>query len=108
MLVRNLEGQCPTCKHYAKNVHDYPCCFCNDACNMYEDISGNLCKYDVKIHYLNDHKAEIFGADQVETLGAVLLVIKGDRRHYYPIYQITHYEIIEKEVDPNGDDTSNK
>ena len=100
--LNSLEGVCPTCKHYAKQNADYPCCICDKECNMYEAVNEKIFKYDVRLHYLDDHKAEIFDADKVSFLGTVLLVIKGDRQYYYPIYQVVHYEIIEKEVDTNG------
>lgn len=106
--LHNLVGECPTCKHYGKSSKDYPCVFCNDQFSRWESVNEKILKYDVRLQYINDKKLEIFNADKAEFLGTVLLVIKGNKQYYYPIYQVTNYEIIEKEVDPNGDDTSNK
>lgn len=99
--LHNLEGACPLCKHYAKLSNDYPCCVCDETCDKYEPVNEKIFKYDVKLHYMNGNK-EIFDVDKVEFLGTVLLILKGNRQYYYPIYQVIHYEIIEKEVNPDG------
>ena len=92
-----MEGTCSTCKYYGNAAYAYPCCICADTFDKYEPVSDKTCKYDIKIFY-KDSKIEIFDADKVEFLGTVLVISRKGHKHYYPIYQIIHYEIIEKEV----------